>query len=207
MKQWHNALNRVTYGVRSDELEQVQSLGWKAWVAEQLSPGEDPACEGQLLSLTYAMEHGKNDRVSSFSLERYWESSATLVDRVFNKDEPEELELRRPAIETAIATWYRALHSRQQVREMLIEFWHNHFNASADADDEIALLFGVYDREVMRHHALGNFREFLEAVAQSTAMLYSLDNVWSKASPANENYARELFELHTLGAMHYYNHL
>jgi len=60
---------------------------------------------------------------------------------------------------------------------------------------------------VIRKHCLGNFREFLEAVATSASMGYYLDNASSRASPANENYARELFELHTLGAEHYFNDL
>ncbi|WP_369669067.1 DUF1800 family protein, partial [Enterococcus faecium] len=54
---------------------------------------------------------------------------------------------------------------------------------------------------------MGNFRQMLEAVAKSVSMQVYLDNASSKASPANENYARELFELHTLGAEHYLNHL
>ena len=65
----------------------------------------------------------------------------------------------------------------------------------------------TYDREVIRPHLLGNFRELLEAVATSTAMLVYLDNRSSRAGAANENYGRELFELHTLGAPHYLNAL
>lgn len=60
---------------------------------------------------------------------------------------------------------------------------------------------------MIRKNALGNFRTMLEGVAKSVAMQCYLDNASSKASPANENYARELFELHTLGAEHYLNHL
>ena len=69
------------------------------------------------------------------------------------------------------------------------------------------MTFPTYDRDVIRTHCFGNFRTFLEDVAKSPAMLYYLDNASSRASPANENYARELFELHTLGAGHYLNHL
>ncbi len=62
-----------------------------------------------------------------------------------------------------------------------------------------------YDRDVIRPHALGNFRVFLEAVATSAAMQYYLSNRSSRAGSANENYGRELFELHTLGRDNYYN--
>ena len=88
----------------------------------------------------------------------------------------------------------------------MVEFWHNHFNVNATSQQQISATFPVYDA-IMRKHCLGNFRAFLEDVAKSAAMQYYLSNVKSKASPANENYARELFELHTLGADHYYNDL
>ena len=107
-----------------------------------------------------------------------------------------------------VATWVRAVHSKWQLREVLADFWHNHFNVNAEHDDgRIAAMFPAYDRDVIRKHALGNFRQFLEAVAQSRAMLAYLNNAASRASPANENFARELFELHTLGRDHYLNHL
>jgi uncharacterized protein (DUF1800 family) len=69
----------------------------------------------------------------------------------------------------------------------------------------VAVSLPNFDQDVLRHRAFGNFREMLEAVATSTAMLAYLNNASSKASPANENYARELFELHTLGANAYLN--
>ena len=68
-------------------------------------------------------------------------------------------------------------------------------------------MFMAYDRDVIRKHCSGNFHEFLEAVARSPVMLAYLNNASSRASPANENFARELFELHTLGRDNYLNHL
>jgi len=84
---------------------------------------------------------------------------------------------------------------------------HDHFNVNAQADEKIAATWPIYDREVIRKHCFGNFRRFLEDVAMSVAMQFYLNNVTSRASPANENYARELFELHSLGAENYFNHL
>ncbi len=102
----------------------------------------------------------------------------------------------------------RAAHSRWQLREVLVDFWHNHFNVNGNVDDNrVATLFPAYDRDVIRRHCMGNFRELLGAVARSAPMLLYLNNASSKASPANENFARELFELHTLGAPAYFNHL
>ena len=115
-------------------------------------------------------------------------------------------ERRRPAEEVRAATWIRAVYSQWQLRELMVDFWHNHFNVNAFSDSKISATFPLYDA-IMRRNCFGNFRAFLEEVAQSPAMLFYLNNAKSHASPANENYARELFELHTLGADHYYNSL
>ena len=112
----------------------------------------------------------------------------------------------RPAAEVWAATWMRAVYSRWQLREVVADFWHDHFHVAFFAGDQrVTPLLPLYDRDVIRKHAFGNFREFLEAVARSDAMLRYLNNASSRASPANENYARELFELHTLGADNYLN--
>jgi uncharacterized protein (DUF1800 family) len=107
----------------------------------------------------------------------------------------------------------RAVYSERQLYEMMVDFWENHFNIFANKDDDRYLLTG-YDRETIRPFAMGRFRDLLGATAHSPAMLFYLDN-WrssvprpyaaTKDKPAgvdgglNENYARELMELHTLG--------
>jgi uncharacterized protein (DUF1800 family) len=113
----------------------------------------------------------------------------------------------RPAMEVSSANWVRAVYSPWQLREMMVEFWHNHFNVSVNADMAMGSCIPTYDRDVIRKNVFGNFRVLLEDVAQSPAMLYYLNNKSSQASPANENYARELFELHTLGEEHYFNNI
>jgi uncharacterized protein (DUF1800 family) len=107
----------------------------------------------------------------------------------------------------------RAVYSERQLYEMMVDFWENHFSIFANKDDDRYLLTG-YDRETIRPFAMGRFRDLLGATAHSPAMLFYLDN-WrssvprpyaaNKDKPAgvdgglNENYARELMELHTLG--------
>ena len=107
----------------------------------------------------------------------------------------------------------RAVYSDRQLYEMMVDFWENHFNVFANKDDDRYLLTS-YDRETIRPFAMGRFRDLLGATAHSPAMLFYLDN-WrssvprpyaaTKDKPAgtdggfNENYARELMELHTLG--------
>jgi len=107
----------------------------------------------------------------------------------------------------------RAVYSERQLYEMMVDFWENHFNIFANKDDDRYLLTG-YDRETIRPFAMGRFRDLLGATAHSPAMLFYLDN-WRSSAPRpyaatknkpagvdgglNENYARELMELHTLG--------
>ncbi len=111
----------------------------------------------------------------------------------------------------AEAKLYRAIYSNRQLSEELADFWFNHFNVYIDKGAD-RFLIPTYEREAIRPHVLGHFRDLLEATASSPAMLFYLDN-WQSVAPAianrpngnrpqrglNENYARELMELHTLG--------
>ncbi len=108
---------------------------------------------------------------------------------------------------------YRAILSNRQLEEQMVDFWYNHFNVFLDKGAD-RYLVPTYEREAIRPHVLGKFRDLLEATAKSPAMLFFLDN-WESVGPAqpqrrrgnakrpvrglNENYARELMELHTLG--------
>jgi uncharacterized protein (DUF1800 family) len=107
---------------------------------------------------------------------------------------------------------YRAILSNRQLEEQLVDFWYNHFNVFLDKGAD-RYLVPTYEREAIRPHVLGKFRDLLEATAKSPAMLFFLDNwesigpgIWQRRANAkrpvrglNENYARELMELHTLG--------
>lgn len=109
---------------------------------------------------------------------------------------------------------YRAIYSTRQLSEVLTDFWFNHFNVYLDKGAD-RFLVTAYERDAIRPNVLGNFRQMLEATAKNPAMLWYLDN-WQSVSPdavagmrggkngkrargLNENYARELLELHTLG--------
>ena len=126
---------------------------------------------------------------------------------------------QQPLRELQQAKLLRAIFSEKQLQEVMVDFWFNHFNVFGQKDVD-RLLLTSYERDVIRPHALGNFKDLLTAVAQSPAMLYYLDNFTSQVErPApppkfdadgnplpqpsrpglNENYARELMELHTLG--------
>src|SRR5207237_564345 len=81
-----------------------------------------------------------------------------------------------------------------------------HFSIDGFSDSQIMATWPAYDRDVIRANSLGNFRTLLEAVGRSAAMMFFLNNESSRASHPNENYARELLELHTLGRPNYFDH-
>jgi uncharacterized protein (DUF1800 family) len=167
------ALSRLTYGVKTEERQRVAEIGLAAWVEEQLLPD--------------ALE----DSAAYLRIRRY-----ETLDKSAN-------ELRDwqpgPLIhELQAATLLRQLYSRRQLYEVVAEFWSDHFNVSVEKEP-CWFLKTVDDREVIRKHALGNFGDLLMASAKSPAMLIYLDNHANEKSHPNENYARELLELHTLG--------
>ena len=108
----------------------------------------------------------------------------------------------QPYSELIRATFLRAVYSRKQLPELLADFWHNHFNVFGE-QDEVAPLLLSYDRDVIRANQFGNFRQFLEGVASHPSMLVYLNNRSNTDAGPNENFARELLELHTLGAENY----
>jgi len=207
------ALNRMTFGVTDVERDAVNKHGLAAFVEAQLNPqGAEGSVMEKIAATTLHIKYeAKEDKYPALDEDRplqWWNASLEklwpLADR---KNVMANAERNRPLEEIRAVSWIRAVYSPWQLRELMVEFWHNHFNVNPDSDIKIAASFPVYDREVIRKNCLGNFRVFLEDVARSTAMQYYLDNASSKASPANENYARELFELHTLGSDNYLNSL
>ncbi len=108
-----------------------------------------------------------------------------------------------PVREVIAATLIRSVYSQRQLFEVITAFWHNHFNVYAWDFEYASSTWVYYDRDVIRANAFGNFRAMLGAVATSPAMLYYLNNNINQAGGPNENWAREVFELHTMGAENY----
>jgi uncharacterized protein (DUF1800 family) len=190
------ALNRLTLGARPGDLTNMMGLGatsderLAAYVDQQLQPStiDDSACDAILTAQGFTTL-GK-------TLPQLWQDHV-LPDNI------DWYERVRPAYETRTATFLRAVYSQRQLVEVLADFWHNHFNVYG-FDYWSGPVWVHYDRDVIRANLLGNFRTMLGAVAKSPAMLYYLDNVSNTSAGPNENYARELFELHTLGAENYF---
>jgi uncharacterized protein (DUF1800 family) len=204
-------LNKIAYSHTPQDLKQFEKLGYKNYVEEQLNPNEAqdyPSVSHRLATLKIHVEYDeKGKKVNEQRPIKHLNKSISDLWRDLYKETMPYREKIQPAIEVAMATWIRAVYSRWQLREIMVLFWHNHFNVSLDKDERIGITFPAYDRDVIRRHAFGNFRAFLEDVAKSAAMQYYLNNASSQVSPANENYARELFELHTMGKDAYLNHL
>jgi uncharacterized protein (DUF1800 family) len=206
------ALNRVSFGARDFDVAKVQSMGWAAWVEEQLNPpiGDDPLT-AQIISearlrISYAARDDRQGTWPAVDEDRPLETLSMTSDELFRVyDDATRLrvlpqtEIARIYEETVAATWIRNTHSAFQVREMMVDFWHRHFNVAVGEGPLVQFTLPIYDQEVMRQHALGNFTDLVNANARSTAMLWYLDNAVSRATTPNENYARELLELHTMG--------
>lgn len=115
-------------------------------------------------------------------------------------------ERARPRQETQAAALILAVNSTNPWKDQWISFWRDHFSVYGH-DANVGAFLPHWEAKVIQRHAFGNFRQFLQATATHPCMLYYLNNKSSKAGNANENYARELFELHTLGRNAYLNNL
>ena len=196
-----HALNRLAFGPRPGDIEAVRKLGLDRWIDRQLHPeriAPNPVLAERLQPLA----------TLSLSIEQVAERFPLR---------PQADKTARQAVATVArdlvqAKIYRALYSDRQLEEVLTDFWFNHFNVYLNKGPE-RLMVGAYERDAIRPHVLGKFRDLLLATAQHPAMLFYLDN-WQSVDPKafqslkrapkrtrglNENYARELMELHTLG--------
>ena len=209
------ALNRITFGARDLDIEAVQRMGWAPWVEDQLNPpaGDDSALDQYLRSRTLHIEYAASDTEfqkwpalkEDRPLQYLWIGAKEMWrlnhEVLFKKAYPEQ---SRPFDELASSVYIRNTHSRYQLREVMTDFWLNHFSVSQYKSSEVRDSILIYDRDVVRPNALGNFRQMLQGIATSATMLKYLDNADSNAQHPNENYARELMELHTMGRPVYY---
>ncbi len=166
-------LNRFGFGPRPGDVAAIGAKGRDKWLEEQLDPTNDEPIDLQLMVRRLDIE-----QLGPWDL-RDWPREAVIS------------QLKQKAI-------LMATYSPWQLRERMVDFWTNHFNIYAGKG--LSAYRKPYDeRSVVRAHALGKFPDMVRASAHSTAMLVFLDNQNSTAAHPNENYARELMELHTLG--------
>ncbi len=207
-------LNRLTFGATDTDRAALQQMGRAAWLEAQLSApvtdaGLDQRLADAVLHIAYeAGDDGENGSWAAVDemrpLTMLTADPAKQVGLLNFGTGMDYSERERPAREVIAASLIRAVHAHGQLREVMTQFWHNHFHVNAVKDETTAVFFPSHDA-MLRKHALGNFRTMLGEVARAPAMLYYLNNADSAASPANENFAREVLELHTLGAENYVN--
>src|SRR5262247_4068415 len=170
-------LSRASYGVWPGDFDRVRAMTHEAWIEEQLSPEKIA------------------DTLCDLRARRF---------ETLHHDPGTCYEYKKPVLREEITrhTLLRAVYSRRQLFEVMAGFWTDHLNINLEKGDSIYLK-PADDRAVIRAHALGKFRDLIRASAVSPAMLVYLDGKENrKARPddiPNENYARELLELHTLG--------
>jgi len=172
-------LTRATYGATPALRAEIKKVGPAAWLGRQLAPASVPDPEGDAV---VAMYPTLNRTPQSL----YAEFEGT-------KDSPTD-----PSRDLQAAHISRAIWSRRQLFEVMVGFWSDHFTVPVTVDNG-RLTRADYDRTVIRAHALGRFEDLLVAVAHHPAMLTYLNLAGSSGSNPNENFARELMELHTVG--------
>jgi uncharacterized protein (DUF1800 family) len=238
-----HVLNRIAYGARPGDVDRVRAMGLQRYIDEQLRPEriDDASMKTHLASLATI-------NLSSREIEDQFERPLMQARQERKQDggqpSPEMRGLQQKAqsvvLELGEQKVLRAVYSERQLQEVLTDFWFNHFNVDARKGRDRAFIT-EYERDAIRPHVLGKFRDLLGATAKSPAMLFYLDN-WMSADPngphpvanamaprmgrfgrggfrpafpmprppqgqgqqnarrgLNENYGRELMELHTLG--------
>jgi uncharacterized protein (DUF1800 family) len=199
-------LNRLAFGPRPGDVQRVEAMGVDAYIDQQLHPDsirmpdalqhELAAYDtlklstGQLLNQYGPPERPQGQNLTPEQLKAYQEHAKIVVEQAMD------------------AHLLLAIDSPRQLQEVMTNFWFNHFNVF-DRKGLDSIWVGAYERDAIRPYALGRFRDLLGATARDPAMLFYLDN-WLNSEPGtpharkrfegiNENYARELMELHTLG--------
>ena len=196
-QQW---LDRVTWGATDHDAARLQQQGLKRWLAAQLSPSSAPMPPE-------VQQHIDALGISQKPMAQIQREIADQRLAIRNSQDPEEAAKLRSELQRQLNQLggeaqkrhiWRALYSPHQLQEQMTWFWMNHFNVSTRKGD-VRMWVGDYEEQAIRPHALGNFRDLLAASLRHPAMLLYLDNASNAVGHINENYARELLELHTMG--------
>ena len=223
------ALNRLTFGPRPGDALKLRAMGLDNWIDQQLRPEKinDSAID-QFIARYPAINQDQHDLLAQYAQQQREKREVkrdkadtsrmmTAADSMaFRQQLQQRGNLTRQVVtQLQSSRVARAVASDRQLQEVMTDFWENHFNIYAQKGGPEPYYLTDFDQNVIRPRALGKFRDLLEAVAQSPAMLFYLDNARSMADSTrptqrqmrqprkrpglNENYGRELLELHTLG--------
>ena len=194
-----NVVNRITWGVNASTIQHVSKTGLPRYVDEQLSPARvlPTPIAGQIGAMTISRQ--PLDTLVRELEQRRKDADAIKEDEVKKiAQQAYQAELNRLAREAATRTLLRAVYSPNQLQEQMVWFWMNHFNVH-QGKHNIRAMIGDFEEAAIRPYAIGKFRELLAATVFHPAMIRYLDNEQNAVNRINENYARELMELHTLG--------
>jgi uncharacterized protein (DUF1800 family) len=169
-------LRRATHGPTRAELTALRKTGVDAWIEAQLAPASVDEATIERVLAAFPTVTMTTAQIRAAVKEFDWDAMFQLGQ----------------------ATLARQFWSRRQLLEVMVDFWSNHLNVTNPFDGGWDTRT-AYDRDVIRTHALGRFADMLRASARSPAMLRYLDNAESHRRAVNENYGRELLELHTVG--------
>ena len=211
-----HVLNRLAFGPRPGDFEMVSAIGPEHYVQQQLHP-QSIAIPGDLTERVNELQTLHMSPIALFTkYERPIEQARKQAkadsggDKMAIKDATKDLRIQERAVmrEAVEARMMRAIEGPRQLQEVMTAFWFNHFNIFAGKGLD-NIWTGAFEETAIRPHTMGKFRTLLGATAHHPAMLFYLDN-WQNTAPGspgskgkfegiNENYARELMELHTLG--------
>lgn len=193
-------LNRLTYGIDGATVARYQSLGRKAFLEAQLRAGDEvdpPQLSADLAHLDLLNQSllqilsdvdAENRRINTLATDDEKQAARKLQNEA----------AARIVYQTGKRHLLRALYSPAQLREQMVWFWDNHFSVF-QGKGNLRWSVADYEEHAIRPYALGKFRDLVMATLKHPAMLVYLDNAQSAGGKINENYARELLELHTLG--------
>ncbi len=190
-------ISRLTYGPTPDLYDYVHRIGVDAYIEEQLAPEsiDDSALQPRLAPFDL-LSQSSTDLIAQFDALKQQQKAAKAAGDKANVAGAVGSRVELYA-QLAGAAILRGVYSRRQLYEQMVEFWSDHFNIYA-GQAQALLLKPADDRDAIRPNAMGTFRALLGASAHSPAMLVYLDNAESGKDGPNENYGRELMELHTL---------
>ena len=194
-------LDRLTFGATTEDADRLRTAGVKNWLDAQLRPPPRDTLPATVQSQIDAMSISQKPMAE-------WVSDTAARGKALNQITDPDLKkaagqahqqiMSDIAKQAATRQNLRDLYSPTQLRERMTWFWLNHFNVQQSKAD-IRTMVGDYEDKAIRLHALGRFRDLLGATLRHPAMLRYLDNTQNAAGHINENYAREIMELHTMG--------
>jgi uncharacterized protein (DUF1800 family) len=194
-------VQRITWGVNGFAIRTLSEQGLARYLDGQLHPPPGDPLPAEISSRIASLTISQKSAMDlALEMEQRRKDADAIADDAQKKaaQDAYQQRLNLLAREAAARSLLRALYSRDQLKEQMTWFWMNHFNVH-QYKANLRVLVGDYEEHAIRPHALGKFRDLVEATLRHPAMIRYLDNEQNAAGRLNENYARELLELHTLG--------